>query len=109
MWRTDSLWFETAIVLGIFAVGNILFGHFQQHNPPVRRLGKVGLVLGITLALSATAGRFWGLGWLLLPLSAAAYVHLRWLSMHGINGWTGEPREQYLALIAGRRRRRSAP
>jgi hypothetical protein len=69
----------------------------------------VGLVLGITLALSATAGRFWGLGWLLLPLSAAAYVHLRWLPMHGINGWTGEPREQYLALIAGRRRRRSAP
>jgi hypothetical protein len=109
MWRTASLWFETAIVLGIFAVGNILFGHFQQHNPPVRRLGKVGLVLGITLALSATAGRFWGLGWLLLPLSAAAYVHLRWLPMHGINGWTGEPREQYLALIAGRRRRRSAP
>jgi hypothetical protein len=109
MWRTDSLWFETAIVLGIFAVGNILFGHFQQHNPPVRRLGKVGLVLGITLALSATAGRFWGLGWLLLPLSAAAYVHLRWLPMHGINGWTGEPRQQYLALIAGRRRRRSAP
>ena len=35
MWATNSLWFETAIVLGIFAVGNILFGHFEQHNHPV--------------------------------------------------------------------------
>jgi hypothetical protein len=25
---------------------------------------------------------------------------------HGINGWTGEPRDQYLALIARRHRRR---
>jgi len=108
MWRTDSLWFETAVVLGIFAVGNIVFGHFQQHNSPVRRLAKMGLVLSITLALSATFGRSWGLGWLLLPLTAAAYVHLRWLPLRGINGWTGEPRDQYLALIAERRRRRSA-
>jgi hypothetical protein len=108
MWQTDSLWFETAVVLGMFAVGNILFGHFEQHNPPVRRLAKMALVLGITLVLSATPGRLWGLGWLLLPLSAAAYIHLRWLPMHGVNGWTGEPRDQYLALLAERRRRRSA-
>jgi hypothetical protein len=99
MWRTDSLWFETAVVLGIFAVGNIVFGHFEQHHSPVRRLAKMALVLGITLALSATLGRSWGLGWLLLPLSAAAYVHLRWLPRHGINGWTGEPRDQYLSLV----------
>jgi hypothetical protein len=104
MWRTDSLWFETAVVLGIFAVGNIVFGHFEQHHSPVRRLAKMALVLGITLALSATLGRSWGLGWLLLPLSAAAVVHLRWLPMHGINGWTGEPRDQYLSLVAKRRR-----
>jgi hypothetical protein len=53
MWQTDSLWFEIAIVLGSVAVGNILFGHFEQHKPPVQRLAKVALVLGITLALSA--------------------------------------------------------
>jgi Protein of unknown function (DUF2938) len=108
MWRTDSLWFEAAIVLGIFAVGNILFGHFEQHKPPLMRLAKVALVLSITLGLSATVGRIWGLGWLLLPLSAAAYVHLRWLPRHGVNGWTGEPRDRYLALLGERRRRRSA-
>jgi hypothetical protein len=108
MWRTDSLWFETAIVLGIFAVGNILFGHFEQHKPSLRRLAKVALVRGITLTLSATAGRAWGLGWLLLPLGAAAYIHLHWLPKHGINGLTGEPRDKYLALIAEWRRRSSA-
>ena len=103
MWRTDSLWVETAVVLGIFAVGNILFGHFEQHRPPVRRLAKVALVLGITLGLSSTLGRAWGLGWLLLPLAGAAYIHLRWLPQRGVNGWTGEPRDRYLALVADRR------
>ena len=93
MWRTDSLWVETAVVLGIFAVGNILFGHFEQHRSPVRRLAKVALVLGITLGLSST----------LLPLAAAAYIHLRWLPQRGVNGWTGEPRDRYLALVADRR------
>ena len=102
MWRTDSLWLETAVVLGIFAVGNILFGHFEQHRPPVRRLAKVVAVLGITLVLSSTLGRAWGLGWLMLPLGAAAYVHLYWLPKHGVNGLTGEPRERYLALVANR-------
>jgi hypothetical protein len=36
LWRTDSLWVETAVVLGIFAVGNILFGHFERHRWPAR-------------------------------------------------------------------------
>lgn len=103
MWRTDSLWFETAIVLGIFAVGNILFGHFEQHRAPARRLAKVALVLAVTLTLSSTLGRAWGLGWLLLPLAAAAYLHLRWLPKQGVNGWTGEPRDRYLELVTRRR------
>jgi len=25
-------------------------------------------------------------------------IHLWWLPKHGINGWTGEPREKYYAL-----------
>ena len=103
MWRSDTLWSETAVVLGIFAVGNILFGHFERHRHPARRLAKVAVVLGVTLALSSTVGRTWGLGWLVVPLGAAAYVHLRWLPARGVNGWTGEPRDRYLALVAGRR------
>ena len=104
MWRTDTLWLEVAVVLGIFAVGNIVFGHFEQHKHPARRLAKVAVVLAITIALSSTVGRAWGLGWLLLPLGAAVYVHLYWLPRHGVNGWTGEPRDRYLALLAARGR-----
>jgi hypothetical protein len=106
MWRSDTLWLETTIVMAIFAVGNIVFGHFEQHKPAWQRLAKVALVLAITLTLSATLGRVWGLGWLLVPLGAAAYVHLRWLPSRGINGLTGEPRDKYLELVTGGKRRR---
>jgi len=26
------------------------------------------------------------------------FVHVWWLPRHGINGWTGEPKEKYYAL-----------
>jgi len=31
------------------------------------------------------------------------YLHLRWLPSHGINGWTGEPKEKYYELIEATR------
>jgi hypothetical protein len=103
MWKTDSLWFDVAVVMSIFAVGNILFGHFEQHRPPWRRLLKVAIVLAVTLGLAATAGRSWAYGVLAVPLLLAAWVHLVWLPRHGVNGWTGEPRERYLALVQRKR------
>jgi quinol-cytochrome oxidoreductase complex cytochrome b subunit len=104
MWRTDTLWFETAIVMGTFAVGSILFGRFEEHKPRRRRLFKVVIVLGVTLGLSATVGRAWALSWLAVPLTAAAVVHLWWLPKHGVNGWTGEPRDRYLELMGAARK-----
>ena len=103
MWRTDTLWLDAAIVLGLFAVGGILFGRFEEHRPRWRRLLKVALVLAVTLTLSATVGRAWAYGVLALPLLGAAWVHLVWLPRHGINGWTGEPREKYLELMRAQR------
>ena len=102
VWSTDTLWFDAAVVLGTFAVGNILFGHFEAHRPKWRRLLKVALFLAVVLSLSATLGRIWAYAFLALPLAAAAYVHLVWLPSHGINGWTGEPRDRYLELVARR-------
>ena len=92
MWKTDTLWFDAAVVLDIFAVGNILFGHFEAHR----------LVLAVILTLSATLGREWAFGVLMLGLLGAAYIHLRWLPKHGVNGWTGEPRDRYLELVTKR-------
>jgi dolichyl-phosphate-mannose--protein O-mannosyl transferase len=107
MWSTDTIWFDLAIVMSIFAVGNILFGHFEEHKPKPKRLLKVALVAGITLALS-----YAGLRWVAFTLIGifgllAAYAHLWWLPSHGINGWTGEPKEKYYELLRVRPRDRS--
>lgn len=99
MWQTSSRWFDVAIVMSVFAVGNILFGRFVEHYPRWRRLLKLVLVLAIVLVLAETAGRRWAYGVLVPPAIAAVYVHLVWLPRHGINGWTAEPRERYLALV----------
>ena len=92
------MWFEIAVVANIFAVGNILFGHFEVGTPRWRRLLKMVLVMGIALALSHFAGRVWFwvfLGGLLLP---AVYIHVWWLPRRGVNGWTGEPKQRYYEL-----------
>ena len=99
MWRTDTLWFDIAVVMTMIAVGSILFGHFEEHKPKWRRLLKVLIVLAVVLTLSTTVGRVWGFGVLAVPLLGAAYVHLRWLPKRGINGWTGEPKTKYYELI----------
>ena len=99
MWRADSLWFEVAVVMSVFAVGNVLFGHFEEHKPKWRRLLKIALYLGVVLALSMSLGRAWAFGFLLLHLPIAVAVHLWWLPKHGVNGWTGEPKARYYELI----------
>ena len=92
MWSTDTLWFDVAVVMTIFAIGSILFGRFEEHGEPrPRRLLKVLIVVAITVALSATAGRAWAFAVLVVPLLGAAYAHLVWLPRHGINGWTASP------------------
>ena len=89
---------EVAVVATIFAVGNILFGHWEAETPKWRRLLKFVLILGATLAISAAAGRRWALMFLGLLGLAALIVHGWWLPRHGINGWTAEPKEKYYAL-----------
>ena len=105
MWRTDTLWFDVAVVMSLFAVGNILFGRFEEHRPRGRRVLKAAAFLALTLALSGTLGRAWAYGFLALPLAGAAWVHLVWLPRHGVSGWTAEPRDRYLALMRARPRR----
>lgn len=99
MWGTTTYWFEVAVVMSLFAVGSILFGHFEEHRPKWRRLLKVAVVLTLVLGLSATVGREWAFAALSLPLIGAAFIHLWWLPRNGVNGWTGEPKERYYELI----------
>lgn len=102
MWTIDTYWFDVTVVMTIFAVGNILFGRFEEHKPRSLRLLKVAIILAIVLLTSMTLGRIWAYSLLSLPILAAVWIHLIWLPKHGINGWTAEPRDMYLALVTYR-------
>lgn len=96
MWSTNSLWFEVAIVSIIYAAGNILFGHFEERTPKIRRLGKYILTLIIVCLISAYLGRTIAMCFLALFLIPLVYVHGYVLpKKKGINGWTGEPKSRY--------------
>ena len=97
------MWFEVAVVSTLFAVGNVLFGHFEEHTPKWRRLGKFALVMAICLSISAYLGRAWFWGFLLVMAIPPIVIHAWWLPRQGINGWTGEPREKYYALRGWKR------
>ena len=63
-----------------------------------RRATKVIAAVAITGILShyfGHAGVMVGLAIAALPV---IYIHGIWLPRHGVNGWTGEPREKYYAL-----------
>ena len=91
-------WFEVALVATIFALGNILFGHFEEHTPKWRRVLKVILFLVVTRVVGVEFGRPWVYHVIALPLAAAHVVHGWLLPRKGINGWTGEPKARYYEL-----------
>jgi hypothetical protein len=104
MWSTQTLWFDVAVIMSIFAVGNIVFGHFEAHKPPLRRVAKVVIFNVVIVALSSA-----GLRWVAYTIVglfgiAALYVHAYWLPKNGVNGITGEPKDKYYELIGVRPR-----
>ena len=105
MWSTQTAWFDIAIVMGIFAIGNILFGHFEEHKPKALRVFKVAMVTAVTVALSCAGLRWIAYGLIGALALTAAYVHIWWLPRNGINGWTGEPKARYYQLLGVRPRR----
>jgi hypothetical protein len=96
----STLWFDVAVVMTIFYVGNMFFGHFEEHKPKWKRLLKGALFLAFTLLLSSFGLRWlaysliFGLGTLMVAL-----IHGYWLPKNGVNGWTGEPKNKYYELI----------
>ena len=96
MWTSDSLWFEIAIVSMIFAIGNMLMGHFEERTPKIRRVGKYLLMLVIVCGISVLFGRSAAMITLAAFLVPIIYIHGYYLpKKKGINGWTGEPKSKY--------------
>lgn len=105
MWETGTHWLDVAVIAGLIAVGSILFGRFEEHKPRWRRLLKAVLGAAVVLGVSVGAGRVWGASLVGLFVAAAAVIHGWWLPRHGVNGWTGEPRDRYLELVGVKRSR----
>ena len=99
MWATDSRWFDVAAFSTLWVVLVLVFGHFEQHKPAWRRLTKFAVLLVLFLVLAEAAGRFVAYAVLGLLLVAGASLHFAVLSKRGINGWTGEPRDSFEALL----------
>jgi len=94
-----NIWIDIAVVAGIFAVGNILFGHFEEHTPKWRRILKLFVITGLVATISSTAGRVWSVAFIGTLLGLVVVIH-GWVlpRKYGINGWTGEPKEKYYAF-----------
>ncbi|HVG15231.1 MAG TPA: hypothetical protein VM935_09725 [Chitinophagaceae bacterium] len=96
MWTTNSLWFEIAIVSIVFAIGNMVMGHFEERTPKVRRVGKYLLVVLLICGISILFGRSVAMIFLSLFILPLVYIHGYYLPRKkGINGWTGEPKSKY--------------
>jgi hypothetical protein len=103
MWDRNTPWFDLAVILGVFAIGNVLFGRFVVHQNRGRRVLKVVLFSAFYVWLAQGLGRTWAYGFLGLALLAFLVIHGWWLPKNGINGWTAEPYEKYLELVTRRR------
>jgi hypothetical protein len=96
MWETDSLWFEIAVVSIIYALGNILMGHFEERTAKIRRVGKYIVTLVIICSLSIYFGRVVSMSLIVIFIIPVLYIHAYYLpKKKGINGWTGEPKSKY--------------
>jgi hypothetical protein len=96
MWTTETIWFEIAVVSILYALGNILMGHFEEQTPKIRRVAKYFLTLLIVCSISILFGRTMAMTFLALFTFPLLYVHGYYLpKKKGINGWTGEPKSKY--------------
>ena len=93
-----NLWIDSTMMATMFALGNILFGHFEERTPKWRRVLKFFLMTGGIVLISATAGRAWSIGVLGALLAVVAVIHGWWLPKHGIHPLTAEPKDKYYAL-----------
>jgi hypothetical protein len=95
----DSRWFDVAGFTTLCVVLTVVFGRFEQHKPAWRRLAKIAVLVALALVLVESLGRAWAYAIFALMLAAGAALHFVVLSNLGINGWTGEPRDKFEALL----------
>jgi hypothetical protein len=95
---TNTLWFEIAVITGIFAFGPIFFGHFETHTPKWKKVLKIIIFTTLACTISAFFGRVWFFVLLGVLSGMVVLIHAWWLPKNGVNGLTAEPKDKYYAL-----------
>ena len=81
-----------------WAIGNVLFNAYERHVPPVRRLLKLLILIGLVCLLHVIGGRWLVFTVLALMALGMAVLHVWWFPKHGIHWRTAEPYDEYLKL-----------
>jgi hypothetical protein len=92
------MWFEIAIVAVLLLVGQICFARFEEEMPRWRMLLKHAFGIALYTSISYFFGMFWFFASLAATFALVLAIHTWCLPKHGINGWTGEPRDKYYEL-----------
>src|SRR4051812_22088328 len=99
MWRTDTYWFDVALVTTLLMLGQLFLGRFSKYQPRALRLLKSLLGAAILIAIAMWAGRAWMYVALGVIFVGVLVVHGWVLPRKGVNGWTAEPRARYYELM----------
>jgi surface polysaccharide O-acyltransferase-like enzyme len=99
MWRTDTYWFDVAVISFLLMLGQLFFGRFSEHQPRWRRLLKSLVGIALVVGTAVLFGRAWSWALIGAIVIAVLVVHGWWLPSKGVNGWTAEPRHRYNELL----------
>lgn len=88
---------EWFLLFALCALGNAVFGVFENETPWWRRTLKWGLVAAATFGVYQVAGH-WALLVLAVPATAGLTFHLAYCRKHGIHPVDATPRRRYYEL-----------
>jgi hypothetical protein len=89
---------DVIAVTAILVFGNIKFRHFDPQMPLWKRVAKTFVAVALTGIISSYFGRIGVLIAVGIAAIPVIFIHAIWLPRHGVNGWTGEPRNKYYSL-----------
>ena len=80
----------------IYALGNILVGHFDEKTPKIRKVSKYLLTILVICLVSVYFGRTTAMALFSLFIIPLFYIYGYYLpKKKGVNGWAGEPKSKY--------------
>ena len=89
---------ELFLAVVLYALGLIVFGHFESGTPTLRRVRKYIVLVGLIALVCLTVGRPWSWVFVVGLFGVSIAVHCWWCIRHGIHPITAEPRDRYRQL-----------